>query len=335
MNTYTDNWKDALELYQTLPIEPNAQYFDEWNSRKRRGLDKYSDWTPWNYDPSKYVLDLKSVTKSNVYEPNKIVRGKTIHEQHKVITAYYSSIMRQAAERLINILKPTFAVDLYMDDAERAVWFEKVTGKSMLEIDMSAFDKSQDEYHLLFFLNFLKVMGVPETYIEFWRQGQCRTKSKSRNGNIIFYKDFQTNSGDASTILKNTITLMNAMAALAKSKWAIFKGDDSVVFDQEVSAEQAEDIMTSHNLEMKFKVYHTLGYYCGHFVYRNNGHWCIMKDFVKINILRIAKRVPVEHPQFAGENNLEIYLIGTNFGGFAGFVKNPSKSSKLNSRQKL
>ena len=31
----------------------------------------------------------------------------------------------------------------------------------------------------------------------------------------------------------------------------------------------------------------------------------ILKSFIQqqINILRIAKRVPVEHPQFAGENN--------------------------------
>ena len=48
-----------------------------------------------------------------------------------------------------------------------------------------------------------------------------------------------------------------------------------------------------------FSSYHTL------VETRKKSMYVVAKDKIKmcINILRIAKRVPVEHPQFAGENN--------------------------------
>ena len=55
-----------------------------------------------------------------------------------------------------------------MNDAQRDDWFNNVQAESFTELDISAFDKSQGEYHLQMFCNFLKAMGVEEQLADYY-----------------------------------------------------------------------------------------------------------------------------------------------------------------------
>ena len=106
------------------------------------------------------------------------------------------------------------------------MWFKGVKAKSFTELDMSAFDKSQGEYHLSFYVEFLKAMGVPDGLADYWYDISKNTTSRTCDGNIAFNKDFQFNSGNATTICQNTISAMDALKDFANNKSSIFKVDD-------------------------------------------------------------------------------------------------------------
>lgn len=148
-------------------------------------------------------------------------------------------------------------------------------------MDVAAFDKSQGHMHLEFFLTMMRKLGMQEKHINFWRRGQVKTTSTTRSGSMSFQKYYQTNSGDASTILKNTISLMHVLMYVAKDKYAIFKGDDSLIFDAILTKLQLEDMMRVHNFEVKIIDSDHIGYYAGNFVYFRE-HWRIMRDFIKL-----------------------------------------------------
>ena len=132
-NNYCNSSEILLKEYQNNPIDINGNYMCEWYQRKQRNIVNSEDLIN-DVDGRSYLLNIKGLSKSTIYEPFKEVKGQSIHEHKKVLTEYMSSIMREVFQCHEIILKENYALDLYLTDGMQDAWFRSIKADNFVEV---------------------------------------------------------------------------------------------------------------------------------------------------------------------------------------------------------
>ena len=140
----------------------------------------------------------------------------------------------------------------------------------VLELDISKYDKSQNEFHCAVEYEIWRRLGLDDFLAEVWKQGHRKTTLKDYTAGIRACLWYQRKSGDVTTFIGNTVIVAACLASMIPMNKAIkaaFCGDDSLVYLPKGT--ELPDIQSAANLMWNFeaKLFRkTYGYFCGRYV---------------------------------------------------------------------
>lgn len=169
----------------------------------------------------------------------------------------------------------TFFSDLDVHDAMQ-----------VLELDISKYDKSQNEFHCAVEYAIWEKLGLNGFLEEVWKQGHRKTTLKDYTAGIKTCIWYQRKSGDVTTFIGNTIIIAACLASMVpmnKVVKAAFCGDDSLLYIP--SGVDLPDIQSGANLMWNFeaKLYRKrYGYFCGRYIIHHDRGAIVYYDPLKL-----------------------------------------------------
>lgn len=235
------------------------------------------------------------------------VAPQTIASHSKAINAFFCPAWREVKKRFLKMLRKDVkifsdcSVDDFQDQLDFSVGNQRfavfvgddngvklrvTTTKSngelvVFEIDISKYDKSQNQIALEFEILMMKEFGMPPSYIEYWRRAHMLTTLKDRTTGLLMHLWYQRKSGDASTLFGNTAFLM----AVVNDVFGIEKMMSGRV--KKITPQQVEQMAERYNLEVKLLQYDHM-YFSSRFIFEVNDKWIIVPDPVKLAV-KLAK----------------------------------------------
>ena len=156
----------------------------------------------------------------------------------------------------------------------------------ILELDISKYDKSQNEFHCAVEYKIWEKLGIDEWLAEVWRQGHRKTTLKDYTAGIKTCLWYQRKSGDVTTFIGNTIIIaacLSSMIPMDKVIKAAFCGDDSLIYIPK--GLDLPDIQAGANLTWNFeaKLFRKkYGYFCGRYVIHHDRGAIVYYDPLKL-----------------------------------------------------
>nr|AFG28423.1 2a protein [Peanut stunt virus] len=195
--------------------------------------------------------DVKPVVADTLNVDRPVPATITFHA--KGITSQFSPLFISLFERFQRCLRSRVVVPVGKISSLEMDKFS-VLDKYCLEIDLSKFDKSQGELHLMIQEEILNLLGCPVDVTKWWCDFHRYSYIKDKRAGVSMPISFQRRTGDAFTYFGNTLVTM------ALFSWCydtdqfdrmLFSGDDSLAFSQ-VPIEGKSDWFTSlFNMEAK------------------------------------------------------------------------------------
>ncbi|ABX57121.1 58 kDa protein, partial [Cactus mild mottle virus] len=161
-----------------------------------------------------------------------------------------------------------------------------VSQTDVYELDISKYDKSQNELHCAIEYKIWERLGFDGFLRDVWAQGHRRTVLRDFQAGIKALIWFQRKSGDVTTFIGNTFINAAAIATLMPLEHCIkagFCGDDSVIYLPKGTP--VGDVQAKANLEWNFeaKLYKkTYGYFCGRFIIPHSTGAIVYPDVLKV-----------------------------------------------------
>lgn len=156
----------------------------------------------------------------------------------------------------------------------------------VLELDISKYDKSQNEFHCAVEYEIWKRLGLNEFLAEVWKQGHRKTTLKDYIAGIKTCLWYQRKSGDVTTFIGNTVIIaacLGSMLPMEKVIKGAFCGDDSVLYFPK--GLDFPDIQSCANLMWNFeaKLYRKkYGYFCGRYIIHHDKGAIVYYDPLKL-----------------------------------------------------
>jgi hypothetical protein len=156
----------------------------------------------------------------------------------------------------------------------------------ILELDISKYDKSQNEFHCAVEYKIWEKLGIDDWLAEVWRQGHRKTTLKDYTAGIKTCLWYQRKSGDVTTFIGNTIIIaacLSSMIPMDKVIKAAFCGDDSLIYIPK--GLDLPDIQAGANLTWNFeaKLFRKkYGYFCGRYVIHHDRGAIVYYDPLKL-----------------------------------------------------
>jgi hypothetical protein len=156
----------------------------------------------------------------------------------------------------------------------------------VLELDISKYDKSQNEFHCAVEYAIWEYLGIDKFLEEVWKQGHRKTTLRDYTAGIKTCLWYQRKSGDVTTFIGNTIIIaacLCTMIPMEKVIKAAFCGDDSVIYIPK--GLDLPDIQAGANLMWNFeaKLYRKrYGYFCGRYIIHHDKGAIVYYDPLKL-----------------------------------------------------
>ena len=156
----------------------------------------------------------------------------------------------------------------------------------ILELDISKYDKSQNEFHCAVEYEIWRRLGFEDFLAEVWKQGHRKTTLKDYTAGIKTCLWYQRKSGDVTTFIGNTVIIAACLASMLPMDKAIkgaFCGDDSLLYFPKGC--ELPDVQQCANLMWNFeaKLYRkTYGYFCGRYVIHHDRGCIVYYDPLKL-----------------------------------------------------
>jgi len=246
---------------------------------------------------------------------------QTIVYHEKPINAIFCGIFREIKSRVHSSLKKHVKIYSDVSTAE----FEEILNHDVphhtisklsekLEIDISKYDKSQQELALEFECKLMRFFKVPEYYIRLWYHAHVLTEIYDRTTKLKALIPYQRKSGDASTFIGNTLFLMAVISDLIpvdELEVALFSGDDSLLIGQNLEQyKDSQHFGLKFNLEIKFFTF-GYSYFCSKFLLPVRGRWTFTPDpvklFTKLGRSNIINRAHLEEYRISMIDNIVNY----------------------------
>jgi len=163
----------------------------------------------------------------------------------------------------------------------------------VLELDISKYDKSQNDFHQAVEMLIWDRLGLDAILGEMWKRGHQLTTVKDYKAGIRTQLWYQRKSGDVTTFIGNTLIITACMASITdldKCVKAAFCGDDSIVlFPKGMEYRSTMELAALQwNFNAKLLV-KTHGYFCGKFIVMHESGCKVFPDPLKI-ITRLGNK---------------------------------------------
>lgn len=156
----------------------------------------------------------------------------------------------------------------------------------ILELDISKYDKSQNEFHCAIEYEIWRRLGIDDYLAEVWKQGHRRTSVSDYQAGIKTVLWYQRKSGDVTTFIGNTVIIAACLASMLPMNRAVkaaFCGDDSLVYfpsGVDVSNVQSvANMMWNFEAKLYMKKY---GYFCGRYIIHHDRGAYVYYDPLKL-----------------------------------------------------
>jgi len=156
----------------------------------------------------------------------------------------------------------------------------------VLELDISKYDKSQNEFHCAVEYLIWERLGLNGFLEEVWKQGHRKTTLKDYIAGIKTCIWYQRKSGDVTTFIGNTVIIAACLASMVPMEKVIkgaFCGDDSILYLPKGT--ELPDIQSGANLMWNFeaKLYRKkYGYFCGRYIIHHDKGTIVYYDQLKL-----------------------------------------------------
>ncbi|APG77795.1 RdRp [Wuhan house centipede virus 1] len=314
--------QSKLQLYNKEKITVSATDVHEW----LRGQETFvtqqivPDYSIFQSAVNEYNYSIKRNPKPNltVDATSTYAALQTIVYHEKPINAMFCVQFRKIKERITKCLKNYIYLYCDMSPSEfEAVLTENVDrvvavfsgddsflcdGENNMEIDISKYDKSQGLLALEFDCLVLSYFGMPQYFVELWRNAHMLTKIMDRSSGLSCLIPFQRKSGDASTFILNTVFLMGVISH------EIPIGSLDII---DLNNYRSIDVFALlFNLEVKMFSYN-FPYFCSKFLLKIRGRWIFCPDplklFVKLGRSDLVNEKHVEFYRVSFSDNVRCY----------------------------
>nr|WFD53223.1 MAG: hypothetical protein [Dicrocoelium unclassified virus 1] len=303
---FRPGWQDIVRGFVRNPIEVTTGGLQDWINAlppvKREGL-LATDIKNWiTFKLNEYELSLKPDSKvlTSIKSQSTFQSVQVIAAHEPYYNAFWSVLMREVTARFKMIARGNVLVNIGYDAADIQQFVSACKRSSStfagefnsVEIDSSAFDKSQQETAHSIKLQFYARLGLPRHYVWLWDISHRVTYNRSRACGVSFELWYQQKSGDASTALGNTIINMASLAYTlpygVAYDYALFLGDDNFLSSPMTSTGRylhyadmrIDNFARVFNMEVKLlRMSHA--YFCGWYILPVVNEWYVVPDPVK------------------------------------------------------
>nr|USL90409.1 MAG: RNA-dependent RNA polymerase [Cucumber mosaic virus] len=195
--------------------------------------------------------DVKPVVTDTLNVDRPVPATITYHK--KSITSQFSPLFTALFERFQRCLRERIILPVGKISSLEMAGFD-VKNKYCLEIDLSKFDKSQGEFHLLIQEHILNGLGCPAPITKWWCDFHRFSYIRDRRAGVGMPISFQRRTGDAFTYFGNTIVTMAEFAWCYDTDQfdrLLFSGDDSLGFSKLPPVGDPSKFTTLFNMEAK------------------------------------------------------------------------------------
>ncbi|QYF50041.1 MAG: RNA-dependent RNA polymerase [Sichuan bromovirus] len=243
---------DALLRGNFINVVGNFHaYMEKWSS-----VLSYDDLPDLNAENLQfYEHMIKSDVKPTVTDTLNVDRPvpATITFHRKTITSQFSPLFISLFERFQRCLSKRIVLPVGKISSLEIPGFS-VDGMHCLEVDLSKFDKSQGEFHLMIQEHILNFLGCPAHITKWWCDFHRFSFVKDKRAGVSLPISFQRRTGDAFTYFGNTLVTMAEFAwcyDVSQFEKAIFSGDDSLAFSRHAPVGDPSKFTTMFNMEAK------------------------------------------------------------------------------------
>jgi len=153
-------------------------------------------------------------------------------------------------------------------------------------IDISKFDKSQDNFCVQLQSEILRLLGIDETFINFWEKCHYESNLSFARCHMLFKTGAQRRSGESFTLLFNSIINMAALAYCFDLKndchGGMICGDDSLlIFKNKMICDISDMLSRGFNFFGKYEDVSKAVYYVGKFILRIGEKYRVVPDILK------------------------------------------------------
>nr|UQT02531.1 RNA-dependent RNA polymerase [Red mite virga-like virus 2] len=323
-----------LEAFRGAPIGVNEQSVADWLDGQTFSdpgvivLDQPLHDTPLNT----YQMSVKTVPKVDLSTQIafKHAPTQTILFHSKDINAVYSPIFREIKSRLLSALTNNVIFYTDMSPTELAHRIDHVSRSRHLwatgsEGDIGKYDKSQALTALLIDCELMRAFGVLEELVQLWFNAHYYTTARDYRNRLEIETAYQRKSGDASTLLGNTVFLLCVLSYLVERANAragstvvrlreclvLASGDDSFIFGADCLGGASDIARDVFNLELKSLSYDS-HYFCSKFVINTNSGVFVVPDPVKI-LVKLG-RTDMRNPAHVEEFRVSLCDLARDYG---------------------
>nr|WGL40997.1 54 KDa protein [Odontoglossum ringspot virus] len=283
---------DELSGGNVTPMTSDA--FHRWMAKQEKStIGQLADFDFVDLpaiDQYKHMIKAQPKQKLDLSPQDEYAALQTIVYHSKQINAIFgplfSELTRQLLERidsskfLFYTRKTPEQIEEFFSDLDSTVPME------VLELDISKYDKSQNEFHCAVEYLIWEKLGLNGFLEEVWKQGHRKTSLKDYTAGIKTCLWYQRKSGDVTTFIGNTVIIAACLASMIpmdKVIKAAFCGDDSILYIPK--GLDLPDIQSGANLMWNFeaKLYRKrYGYFCGRYIIHHDRGAIVYYDPLKL-----------------------------------------------------
>nr|UWX36851.1 2a protein [Cucumber mosaic virus] len=286
---------DALARSNFLNVVGNFHaYMKKWQS-SGLSYDDLPDLHAENLQFYDHMIksDVKPVVTDTLNVDRPIPATITYHK--KQVTSQFSPLFISLFERFQRCLRARVILPVGKISSLEMNDFS-VLHKHCLEIDLSKFDKSQGEFHLLIQEHILNDLGCPAHITKWWCDFHRFSYIRDKRAGVSMPISFQRRTGDAFTYFGNTLVTMAEFAWCYDTDQfdrLLFSGDDSLAFSVLPPVGDPSKFTTLFNMEAKV-MEPAVPYICSKFLLSDEfGHTFSVPDPLR-EIQRLGtKKIPV------------------------------------------
>lgn len=300
----TPNWRVVCDNYQRDFIAGHEALVTDWilnQSPEKRARIECTGEPLTLRDLREYYFEIKRDPKNKleIGAENEYQALQTIVHHKPRVNAVFSSMFRQISERLEGLLLPNVLVMQRKNYDQIESFMNRCLDPSevynILENDFSKFDKSQEYIALMVEYEVYRRLGFDELLLEAWKDGHFDTRLTDYNAGFRAFISFQRKSGEATTLLGNTIVQMVAIAYAYKDlnfDMAAFVGDDSAIFSRGLFdfRDATNQMALAFNLDAKIIVDMGYAYFCSAFLINTHNRFVFVPDPLK-KVERLSKSI--------------------------------------------
>jgi hypothetical protein len=288
------SWRELLAFFNSMTISPGIETLELWASKHTESDVKAASAIMTNKlaDPSMYNAMPKNQAKPilDLTAQGSLAVGQTVVFHSKDIISLSVGVFTLLLERLMLLFPTSIRLAFAADEHTVGQWADTyldLPGTYIYEFDVPKFDKSQDMMCFTLILEVMKILGVSDDFVNYWRRASYEGTVFNSCFSMVFTLFYGNRSGSGGTLAVNCICLLFAFLTEFSNLGviaALIKGDDSVlVTKREISNDHVLRLLERWGFSLKRRQVNKFVSFCsGLFVKNSNDKYVLLRDPVRL-----------------------------------------------------